>query len=49
MAATIEEMVEDLQDEGVDGEVEYVEGIEATVEWNHKRDELTNVMWADYV
>lgn len=48
MEAALEEMAEDQHDEGVDGEAEYVDGIEATAEWNHKRDELANAMWADF-
>lgn len=45
----IDELQSDLHEEDVDDKASYVDGIEATAEWNHKRDELANSMWADYV
>lgn len=47
-----EEAVEDTTEEHVDldgDETNFVESIEATAEWNQKRDDLANRMWADNI
>lgn len=45
----VDGLAEDLDEEGGDDDVGFVEGIDATAEWNNKRAELVNAMWADYV
>lgn len=45
----LDDFLEDMNEGDEDEEVSYVESIEATAAWNHKRDELANAMWDDYV